>query len=178
VDLLSGAGGEQAANQCQEPDRDHGGGRQSPLRMAGSLLWPTDPALAVPFGEPRSMFNARIGAVRSIATRSYDIGRLRYVAEAGGVTLNEILLVLAGGALRRAMAETGGRVPALTAGVPVSTRAAGDMAVGNVFTLTVMRLATDVADPIARIRLVGRSSRLAKRYLRNSPKQSQGCTAR
>ncbi len=125
-----------------------------------------DSARAVPFLIPRSPLNAAVGRQRLVITRSYDLDRFRTVAKAADATINDVLLSVCGGALRRClMAAWALPVRSLTAGTPVSTRAAGDTATANSFAMTVMSLGTDVADPLERLRTVARSSALAKREL-------------
>jgi WS/DGAT/MGAT family acyltransferase len=137
------------------------------VRMAGWLRRSHDPDFATPFGTPRSMFNRRIGSRREVAMVSWPLDRLRRVAQAAGATVNEVLLSSTGGALRHYVAEFGEPGPAqLTAGTPMSLRRPQDTQVGNVFTMAIMRLGAEVADPIERIRAVRRSSESAKTDLR------------
>jgi WS/DGAT/MGAT family acyltransferase len=140
------------------------------LRMGNDIRRTPAPDMAVPFRIRRSMFNERIGAGRQIATRSVPVARVRAVADAAGVTINEVLLAVSGGALRRYLAGRGRPTDQpLIAGVPVSLRDAADTQQGNAFTMTVMNLGNEIADPVARVRRVSRSSRLAKRRLRELP---------
>ncbi len=126
----------------------------------------TDHARAVPFMIPRSPLNAAVGRQRLVITRSYDLDRFRMMAKAADATINDVLLSVCGGALRRCLAAARALpVRSLTAGTPVSTRAAGDTTTANSFAMTVMSLGTDVEDPLERLRTVARSSALAKREL-------------
>ncbi|WP_179166576.1 wax ester/triacylglycerol synthase family O-acyltransferase [Streptomyces sp. CB03238] len=144
-------------------------------KMAEGALAPDDPARAVPFAIPRSRVNGAVGQQRRVATRHYDFQRFRTAAHAAGVTVNDVLLSVCGGALRRCLAEAG-TLPerSLTAGTPVSTRAAGDTETANAFAMTVMSLGTDVADPLERLRLVSRSSGIAKKELGELPPDAAG----
>jgi diacylglycerol O-acyltransferase / wax synthase len=123
------------------------------------------PDLALPSHAPRTILNERIGPHRRAATQSYELERLRAVAKAGGVTLNDVFLAMTGGALRCYLAELDA-LPAdsLLAGTPVNVRVAGDDST-NAFSFTVMKLATDIADPVERIQAISRSSTLAKERL-------------
>ncbi|MFG2939715.1 wax ester/triacylglycerol synthase family O-acyltransferase [Streptomyces sp. NPDC048282] len=134
-----------------------------------------NPARAVPFVIPRSPLNGAVGQQRRVVTRSYGFDRLRTVAKAADVTINEVLLSACGGALRRCLAAAGA-LPArsLTAGTPVSTRESGDATTANAFGMTVMSLGTDVADPLERLRTVARSSAIAKQELKELPKGATG----
>jgi len=134
-----------------------------------------DPARAVPFLVPRSPLNGAVTAERHVLVRSHDFDRFRTVARAAGVTVNDVLLSVCGGALRRSLVAAGalpGRP--LTAATPVSTRRAGDMGTANAFALTVMSLGTDVAGPLERLRTVARSGEFAKRGLGRLPEGTTG----
>jgi diacylglycerol O-acyltransferase / wax synthase len=139
---------------------------QATRNMLRGVRAMADNTRAVPFMIPRSPLNGAVGQQRLVITRSYDLERFRMVAKAADVTINDVLLSVCGGALRRCLAAAG-TLPArsLTAGTPVSTREAGDMTTANSFAMTVMSLGTDVADPLERLRTVARSSALAKQEL-------------
>ncbi|MDI5968061.1 wax ester/triacylglycerol synthase family O-acyltransferase [Streptomyces sp. SL13] len=145
------------------------------LTMLAGLRAAGDPARAVPFVVPRSPVNGAVGTTRSVVTRTYGLDRFRVTAKAAGVTVNDVLLSVCGGALRRSLLKLG-RLPerSLTAGTPVSTRRPGDTTTANAFALTVMSLGTAVADPLERLRTVARSSAIAKRELGGLPQGSAG----
>jgi WS/DGAT/MGAT family acyltransferase len=127
---------------------------------------PLDEAEATPFVVPASILNGRIGQQRRVATQTYEFERIRAVSRAAEITINEVFLAICAGGLRRYLAELG-ELPdqGLVAGTPVSVRLAGDDDTGNAFGIVVMKLATDVADPLARIAAIHRSSTLAKEKL-------------
>ncbi|MFI1966378.1 wax ester/triacylglycerol synthase family O-acyltransferase [Streptomyces pathocidini] len=139
-------------------------------RLAAEARGERDPALALPYAVPRSMLNRRIGRQRVVATLSCELEQLRSAARAAGVTVNEILLAACGGGLRRYLRERGALPErTLTAGTPVSTRAPGDSTHLISITMAAMSLGTDVADPVERVRLVARSSALAKERAHGLP---------
>ncbi|MDQ6805210.1 MAG: wax ester/triacylglycerol synthase family O-acyltransferase, partial [Actinomycetota bacterium] len=127
---------------------------------------PLDEAAATPFVVPDSILNGRIGQQRRVATQTYEFERIRAVSKAADVTINEVFLAICAGGLRRYLAELG-ELPeqGLVAGTPVSVRPAGDDDTGNAFGIVVMKLATEIADPIERIAAIHRSSTLAKEKL-------------
>src|SRR5205807_8099576 len=88
---------------------------------------------------------------------------VRAVKEAHGVKVNDVILALASGALRSYLASRG-ELPdsSLITGVPVSTRADGDTAMDNQISTMLVSLATDVVDPVKRLRAVYASSQSAK----------------
>lgn len=127
---------------------------------------PLDEAAATPFVVPTSILNGRIGQQRRVATQTYEFERIRAVAKAADITINEVFLAICAGGLRRYLSELG-ELPdqGLVAGTPVSVRLAGDDDTGNAFGIVVMKLATDIADPLDRITAIHRSSTLAKEKL-------------
>lgn len=136
------------------------------LRRGREAIRPTDDARATPFAVPGSRLNGRIGQQRRVATQTFEFTRVRAVAEWAGVTVNDVFLAICAGGMRRYLDELG-ELPdrSLTAGTPVNVRAGDDDASTNAFTMTVMKLRTDVADPVERLLAIHRCSTLAKRDL-------------
>ena len=119
---------------------------------------------------PQVPWTAPLTARRSFATVTLplpDLKRVRTKHE--GVTLNDLVLAVVSGALRRWLAENG-QVPrvSLTAGVPVGVEEAGAAPrlggnrVSNMFTT----LATDVDDPEERLQVIARTTSEAKEVLK------------
>lgn len=101
---------------------------------------------------PRTPLNTTIGSARAIATLSLPLPAVLRVAERHRVTVNDVVLALVGQALRRHLAARG-ELPGepLIAAVPVSLREAGNTEATTLATMSRMTLATDVADPLARL---------------------------
>lgn len=57
-------------------------------------------AMAAPFSAPRTSFNGTITGHRSIGLVDLDLDEIREVKKATGTTVNDVVLTLAGGALR------------------------------------------------------------------------------
>ena len=115
---------------------------------------------------PSTPFNSALTSRRSFSTLSLPLDDLRAVKSAHGVTLNDVVLCVVGGALRRYLLQRDA-LPArtLTCAVPVSTEPAdraprlrGNL-VSNFFTV----LGTDQADPVERLHRVHRTTVEAKR---------------
>ncbi|MCW2673992.1 MAG: tgs2 1 [Frankiales bacterium] len=118
---------------------------------------------------PRTSFNGAITARRSFATASLPLDELKLVKKAHGVTLNDVVLAVVGGALREWMdAHDEHPSASLLAGVPVSTDEPGAAprlggnAVSNMFTT----LGTAIEDPVARLLEVSRVTAEAKEVQR------------
>lgn len=115
---------------------------------------------------PRVSFNGALTPLRSFATVSLPLAELKRIRlQHDGVTLNDIVLATASGALRRWLAAHDEHpASSLLAGVPVSTDERGAVPrlggnqVSNLFTT----LATDVDDPVARLRRISETTAHAK----------------
>ena len=114
---------------------------------------------------PRTSVNGPLTPRRTFATCTLPMAELKQVRQTHGVTLNDVVLAVVSGALRRWL-ESRGEQPAasLVAGVPVGTDdPAGPVRLGgnrvsNLFT----SLATDVDDPVERLRTISRTATEAK----------------
>jgi WS/DGAT/MGAT family acyltransferase len=127
---------------------------------------------AFPFKAPPSMLNVHITGARRYAAEGWSLPRVKAVATAAGCTLNDIVLAMCSGALRRYLADHDALPDEpLTAMVPVSLRrddSAGGNAVGAVLT----SLATATVDPSRRLAQIRESMGIAKDSLRGlSPVQ-------
>ena len=129
--------------------------------------------MAVPFASPGSILNGRVREKRRFATQQFPMERLRTLAQAAGGTLNDVVLAICGGALRRYLLERGSLPEAsLTAGIPVSVRPQDDEGTGNAITFIVATLGTDVEDPAERIAAIRGSVRHAKEHVQSLPRQA------
>lgn len=108
---------------------------------------------------PPSLFNRRIAAGRSLAVCSVSLARVRVLAQVLGGTTNDVVLTLCAGALRRFLIERDALPDAsLVAMVPMSTRGDGDQTLGNRIVPLLVRLGTDIDDPLERFALIRRSA--------------------
>ena len=116
-----------------------------------------------------------------MAFTSVAIDDLRALSRNYDVKLNDVMLAVCSGALRRYLEERG-ELPTrtLTAGVPISTRIDGDPSLDNQLSYMVVPLATNVAEPAERLRAIHRHAGAAKAMnaaLRPHPVGSIGTTA-
>ena len=118
------------------------------------------------FEAPHTRFNAEISAQRRVSSIRLPLQRLKVVERAFDVKLNDVVLAIVSGALRRYLQEREGlpERPLITL-IPISTRddskRGGDEFGNQIATMTVS-LATDVNDPGDRIKAIYRSSQGAK----------------
>ncbi len=116
---------------------------------------------------PDSVLNARTGRARRFATQQYDLERLRAVARGRSATVNDVLLAVCAGGLRRFLDELDALPDRpLIAFVPVNVRPPASEGGGNYVGATLVSLATDVADPLARLTAIAASSRAGKARMR------------
>ncbi|MGY2875087.1 diacylglycerol O-acyltransferase / wax synthase [Marmoricola sp. URHA0025 HA25] len=129
-------------------------------------------AMAAPLTAPRTAFNGNISGRRTIALADMSLDRVKEVKHAvEGATVNDVVLAISGGALRRYLAERGDLPSAsLLASVPVSvhqtsSRSSGTNKVSSLFA----KLGTDVADPVERLRRLAVANMHAKDHHRAIP---------
>lgn len=128
------------------------GGLRQATRLAGNLR--ENLLLA-----PRTPWNRQIGPARSFAAVTLSLEESKRLARAAGVSLNDIVLAVCAGALREVLSRTGElpRKP-LVAAMPVSLRESGNQDVNNQVSMVQCSLATDVADPLERLRAIHAST--------------------
>jgi WS/DGAT/MGAT family acyltransferase len=116
--------------------------------------------LALPFEAPPTMLNVPITGARRFAAQSWPIKRIQRVRERTGSTVNDVVLAMSAGALRRYLAEREA-LPAkpLVAALPVALE---DASSGNALGAILVNLATDEADPAERLAKIKASGRAAK----------------
>ncbi|MGO9925058.1 MAG: WS/DGAT/MGAT family O-acyltransferase [Mycobacterium sp.] len=114
------------------------------------------------FEAPTTRFNAPISGERRITSCQVPLDRVRAVKNAYGVKVNDVVLGLVAGAMRRYLQDRG-ELPdrPLVAQVPISTRR-DSTAVGNQLTSVRVSLSTDVVDPAERMKTIYAHSQGAK----------------
>lgn len=112
------------------------------------------PDLARNFAPPSTFINHVVSPVRRFATAPLALADVKDTARHLGVTLNDIVLATAAGALRSLQLRYDGAAEApLIAGVPVSVDTSPTRIMGNEFTYTTPSLPVHIADPLERVRL-------------------------
>jgi WS/DGAT/MGAT family acyltransferase len=123
--------------------------RRSPKTSIGSELWRN-----ISFG-PRTIINAAITGERGFAAASIPLAEVKAIAAAQEATINDVVLALCSGALRRYLSRHGGipRKP-LVATMPISLRDPGNREFTTQATLSLVSLATDISNPLRRLRAI------------------------
>lgn len=132
-----------------------------------------DPQLLGMRRAPNSVLNVRIGRNRRFATQQYDLAHVKSLAKAAGGTLNDIVLALCAAALRRYLLWRKALPDEpLIAMLPVAVRTADDEGGGNAVGAILASLATDVADPRARLEAIIASTTRGKQRLEGLSQQA------
>ncbi|MCC5952624.1 MAG: wax ester/triacylglycerol synthase family O-acyltransferase [Acidimicrobiia bacterium] len=122
----------------------------------------------IPFQAPRTSFNAELTASRRFSYTSVSLDRIRAVKNATGVKVNDVILAVCAGALRRYLLDREELPDApLIAQVPVSLRSDDTRSdVGTKVGAMFASLATDVVDPLERLATIHESTTGAKEMQR------------
>ncbi|MFL6053905.1 MAG: WS/DGAT/MGAT family O-acyltransferase [Actinoallomurus sp.] len=121
---------------------------------------------------PRTPFNGPVTRHRRVAFGSLPLDEVKKVRHALGVSVNDVVMALCAGALRRWLIDHDalpGRP--LIAAVPVSTRALDDETHGNQVSAMFTPLPTHLADPEARVAAMRDTMTTAKRRLVATPER-------
>lgn len=128
-------------------------------------------AMAAPLTAPRTSFNGTITGHRSIAFTDISLDDIKEIKNAvPGATVNDVVLALSGGALRRYLQDRG-ELPdtSLLASVPVSVRSESKRAGRNQVSSIFCKLGTDVEDPRERITAMSKANAHAKDHHKAVP---------
>ncbi len=148
---------------------------RQPLRLP-ALLSQTVPAVrrlrdddlnlpTRPGDVPRTRFNGKVSPHRVFEGRSFELDRIKQIkASVPGATVNDAVLTICGGAIRRYL-DAHGELPesSLVAMAPVSVRSEKQKGTaGNQVATMSVALRTDIVDPAERLAAVHETSKDAK----------------
>jgi len=123
-----------------------------------------DVIITAPGRAPATPFNKQITPHRRFAFRSVDLDTVKMVKNAFGVSVNDVVMAMCAGALRRWLAGHDA-LPSqpLVAMIPVSVRdPASKGALGNKVSAMLAELPTNVRDPDRRLDIVHAATKIAK----------------
>jgi WS/DGAT/MGAT family acyltransferase len=150
------------------------------LRAVPALIWttvPTWPAVSrlvrsdtdvmlapPPLRAPSTPFNAPITQHRRWAFCDVSLDSIKAVKNAAGVTVNDVVLAISAGVLRRWLISHDALPDGpLVAAIPVSVRTQAQQGtLGNRVSAMLAQLPTHLADPLDRLRAVHEATRVAK----------------
>jgi diacylglycerol O-acyltransferase / wax synthase len=136
------------------------------LTVAQTVLRARDGrTMAAPFSAPPSPFNGSVTRYRNIAYTQLDMRDVKRVKDRFGVTVNDVVVALCAGVLRRFLLERG-ELPdnPLVATVPVSVHGKSDRPGRNQTTWMFCRVESQISDPAERIRTIAAGNRAAKEH--------------
>lgn len=118
---------------------------------------------------PKTPLNVAITAERGFACVSLPLAEAKAIAASQEAKLNDVVLALCSGALRRYLAHRGG-IPKkpLIATMPISLRESGNTEFTTQATLSLVSLATHIADPLRRLRAIRDASGAMKSVARRA----------
>jgi WS/DGAT/MGAT family acyltransferase len=160
-DLLARAGANSAMRMARfgMPSWTTPGFGQNPFEAAA----PTQPTTPPPT-PPRTRFNGTVSAHRAFDSVVVPFEGLRQSRTAvPGSTINDIVLTIVGGELRRYLTSKQ-ELPTdpMVAMIPVSVREPGDVNPGNQVAAMLSHLGTHIADPVERLAAIHESTIRAK----------------
>ena len=120
---------------------------------------------------PRMLFNTTITARRSYACRSLSLADVKFVKNAFGCSVNDVVLCISAEALRNYL-NSKDALPSksLVAAIPVSVRTEEEKGTaGNKVTMARTTLGTHIADPVERLRAIGARMGKVKQNLKAVP---------
>ena len=147
----------------------------SAFRQFGGAFFGRSGNLAVPWHQvPRTSINTNVTGSRRFVAQSFEFERVRAVCKATAATVNDVVLAMCAGALRRHLAnQNESPAHSLKAMAPVSLREETDLDSSNAVGFITADLATDVADVGQRLQRIQASMAAGKALLRSmSPREA------
>lgn len=119
---------------------------------------------------PRCLLNGSTTGRRRFATQDIELGRVKALAKAADATVNDAVLAICSGALRRYLAEFD-RIPAdpLLASIPVALPREPGQTIGNSVAGVHASIATHLEDPRERMTAIRAATREAKEEFNRLP---------
>jgi WS/DGAT/MGAT family acyltransferase len=122
-------------------------------------------SMAAPFAAPKTVFNATITGHRNVAFAQLDLEDVKTVKNHFGVKLNDVVMALVSGVLRRFLLDRD-ELPesSLVGMVPVSVHDKSDRPGRNQVSGMFSSLHTNIDDPADRIKAISEANSIAKQH--------------
>ncbi len=112
---------------------------------------------------PKTPINVNITNQRMFSSFSIPMKELKHISKGHGVTLNDVVMAICSGGLRRYLADLNCRPSQpLLAGVPVSLREEGNTEMNTQASMMRISLASHIKDPAERLQAIRTASAAAK----------------
>ncbi|KRQ96914.1 acyltransferase [Bradyrhizobium jicamae] len=123
--------------------------------VVGKVADPKSRDSLASMASPPTILNKTISSERSFAGVSISLSRAKALAKASGGKLNDVVLALSSGVVRRYLISQGG-LPnkSLTAAVPISLREEGNADANNQVFGMICSIATNIEDPKGRLETI------------------------
>lgn len=132
------------------------------MHMGADILKGNTDAMRLPFTAPRTIFNTELESRRSLGICDLPLKTVKRMARQSGATVNDVLLAICGGALRRYLQDHAALPKrSLIVGMPMSLKPPGDRE-GNRLSYIISPFFTDEKDDLRRLQRVTRTTRAAK----------------
>ena len=123
--------------------------------VVGKISDPKSRDSIASMASPSTILNKAISSERSFAGTSISLSRAKALAKQSGGKLNDVVLALSSGVVRRYLLERGALpAKAMTAAVPISLREEGNTDANNQVFGMICSIATNVEDPKARLEAI------------------------
>ena len=140
------------------------------VRGLNKMTRGADSGTRLALSTPRSLFNVRVSQQRRLGTQILDLNRIKAVAKATDASVNDVMLAICGGAIRRYLLEQNALPEkSLLASVPVALQRADD-AGGNAVAGFVVPIGTELPEARDRVALANRVTTRSKQELLEMPR--------
>jgi diacylglycerol O-acyltransferase len=121
------------------------------------------PDLARQFSPPPTFLNHKLSPARSFASVTLSLAEAKDTSKHLGVTINDLVLATAAGALRELLLAYDGHADEpLIASVPAATDTSEDRITGNALSTMLVSLPVHIDDPLERVRVTSLAAGIAK----------------
>ncbi|HZU47050.1 MAG TPA: wax ester/triacylglycerol synthase family O-acyltransferase [Mycobacterium sp.] len=121
------------------------------------------PNLARPLHAPPTFLNHVVSPARTFASATLSLGQTKEVCKSLRITINDMVLAMAAGAMRELLLHYHGPVDQpIVASVPASTDRSPDRITGNELSGMAVSLPVHIGDPLERVRLTSLGASIAK----------------
>ena len=128
---------------------------KSVSEVVGKVSDPKSRESLASMASPPTILNKAVSSERSFAGTSISLSRAKAVAKQAGGKLNDVVLALASGVVRRYLLQQGALPQkSLTAAVPISLREEGNTDSNNQVFGMICSIATNIEDPKARLQAI------------------------
>ena len=162
VELIRGAVRDHARKLTELPDVVRDGVLGIRRLRQRSRQRRAHPDLARQFSPPPTFLNHKLSPARRFASATLSLAEAKETSKRLGVTINDLVLATAAGALRELLLAYDGRADPMIASVPAATDTSRDRVTGNALSTMLVSLPVHIDDPLEQVRLSSLGAGIAK----------------